>query len=165
MLGLLHVLGQIDHDRTGTSAAGDIKCFLDDARDVLDVLDQEIVLGARTRDADEVRFLKSVVADHRGRNLAGQHDHRGGIHVGVGDAGDGVGRAGAGGNEHDAGPSADARIALGHVSRALFVADEDVLDLRVEESVVGRQDRAAGIAEDDIDAFGNQALDNDLCSR
>ena len=129
MFCLLHIFRQIDHNRTGTAAAGDIKCFLDDARDVLDVFDEEIVLGAWTRDADEVRFLESVVADHGGRNLAGQHDHRGGIHVGVGDSGDGVGRAGARGNEHDARASADAGIALGHVSRALFVADENVLDL------------------------------------
>ncbi len=164
MLGLLHVLGQIDDDRAGAPAAGDVKRFLDDARDVLDVLDEEIVLGARARDADEVRFLESVVADHRGRNLARQDDHRSGIHVGVDDSGDGVGGAGAGGDEHDAGASADAGIALGHVGRALFMADEDVLDLRVEERVVGREDGAAGIAEDYIDAFGNEALDDDLCS-
>ena len=63
MLRLLHVLGQIDHHRTGTPAAGDIERFLDDARDVLDVLDQEIVLGARASDADEVRLLESIVAN------------------------------------------------------------------------------------------------------
>ena len=165
MLGLLHVLGQIDHDRTGTSAAGDVERFLDDARNIFDVLDQEIVLGAWTRDADEIRFLKSVVADHRGRHLAGKHHHRGGIHVSVGDAGDGVGRAGPRGDEHDARASADARIAFGHVGRALLMADENVLDFRVEQRVVGGQDSAAGIAEDYIDAFGDQALDNDLCSR
>ena len=165
MFGLLHIFRQIDDDRARTAAAGDIKRFLDDARNILDVLDQEIVLGARTRDADEVRFLESVVADHRGRNLAREHDHRRRVHVSVGDAGDGVGRAGARGDQHDAGASTHARIAFGHVGRALFVADEDVLDLRVEQRVVSGQDGAAGIAEDYIDAFGDQALDNDLCSR
>src|SRR5208283_2223448 len=94
MLGLLHVLGQIDDDRTGASAAGDIKRFLDDARDILDVLDQEIVLGARAGDADEVGLLESIIADHRGRDLARQNYHRGGIHVRVGDSGDGIGGAG-----------------------------------------------------------------------
>src|SRR6202041_1244754 len=115
-------------------------------------LDQEIVLGAWTRDADEVRFLESVVADHRGWNLARQHHHRSGIHVGVCYSRDRVGRSGARGNEHDSRSSTDAGIALGQVSRALFVADENVLDFGIEESVVGRQDGAAGIAEDYIDA-------------
>ena len=66
--------------------------------------------------------------------------------------------------DHHARPSADARVALGHVRGALLVADQDVLDLGVEQRVVGRQDRAARVAEDYFDAFGDQALDNDLRS-
>jgi len=63
VLGLLHVLGQIDDHRTGASAAGDIKCFLDSPRDIFDVLDQEIVFGAGPGYPDEIGFLKRVVAD------------------------------------------------------------------------------------------------------
>jgi len=37
VLGLLNVFGQIDDDRAGASAAGDIKRLLDDARNVFDV--------------------------------------------------------------------------------------------------------------------------------
>jgi len=72
-------------------------------------------------------------------------------------------RPGRGDGHTDAPGSA--RVAVGHVRGALFMADENVLDLRVEQRIVSRQDRAARIAEDDIDAFGNQTLDNDLCSR
>jgi hypothetical protein len=39
-----------------------------------------------------------------------------------------------------------------------------VLDFGIEERVVGRQDRAAWVAEDYIDAFGDQGFDNDLSS-
>ena len=80
-------------------------------------------------------------------DLPRNHHHRGGVHVGVGNTGDGVGRTGAGSDDDDAGPAADAGIALGHVGSALFVADEDVLNLRVEQSVVGRENRAARVAE------------------
>jgi DNA helicase HerA-like ATPase len=41
-----------------------------------------------------------------------------------------------------------AGIALGGMARALLVADQDVLDLLLEDRVVDRQHRAAGIAED-----------------
>jgi hypothetical protein len=47
---------------------------------------------------------------------------------------------------------------------ALLVADQDVFDLRVEQSVVRRQNRAARITENYVDAFGDQALDDDLPS-
>ena len=130
----------------------------------LTFLTRIIVLGAGARDADEIGLLESVVANHRGRHLARKDDHRRRIHVGVGDASNGVGRARARGNQHDARPSTNARIALGHVGRALLMANEDVPNLRVEQSVVSGQNCAAGIAEDYIDAFSDQALDNDLGS-
>ncbi len=47
--------------------------------------------------------------------------------------------------------------------RALLVAHEDVLDLvLLEQLVVDVQDRAAGIAEDVLDAFFLQAADDDF---
>ncbi len=44
-------------------------------------------------------------------------------------------------------------VALGHVAGALLVAHEDVADRGVEDRVVHRQDRAAGQAEDRVDAL------------
>ena len=56
-----------------------------------------------------------------------------------------------------------ARIAVGRVHGALLVAHQDVLDLvLLEELVVDVEDRAAGIAEDVLDAFLLQAADDDL---
>ena len=48
----------------------------------------------------------------------------------------------------------DAGVAVGHVRRGLLVAHEDVADVRVlRQGVVEGQNRAAGVAEDRIDAF------------
>ena len=56
----------------------------------------------------------------------------------------------------DADLAARARVAVGHVRRALLVPDEDVADRVVEHRVVRRQNRAAGIAEDVRHALANQ---------
>ena len=50
------------------------------------------------------------------------------------------------------------RVALGGVPAAGLVAYEDVPDPRVDERVVGREVRAAGVAEYDVDAFGLEAF-------
>ena len=134
---------------------------MQDARQVLDAAHEIIVLGAVAGDAGRVAFLERVRADEMGRHLAGDADERNRIHQGVGEAGDRVGRAGAGGDEQDADLAGRAGEALGGVRRALFVAHENVPDLvLVEDRVVDRQHRAAGIAEDDLDALILERLDH-----
>ena len=80
--------------------SGDMECPFDRERKVFHLLHQDVVLDAGPRDADRVHFLKRVVADQRGAHLAGEHHQRHRIHVGVGDAGHGIGRARAGGHQH-----------------------------------------------------------------
>jgi hypothetical protein len=70
--------------RAGTAGAGDEEGFLDGLRQVLDVLDEEVVLDHRTGDADRVAFLERILTDGVARHLAGDHHHRDGIHVGGG---------------------------------------------------------------------------------
>ena len=83
------------------------------------------------------------------------------IHHRVGEAGHGIGRAGPGGNQHDADLAGRARVTFRRMSRALLVAHEDVLDLiLMEDRVVDRQDGAARIAEYDVDALILQGLDH-----
>ena len=127
------------------------------------VLHQPVVLGAGPGDADGVGLLEGVVADHEGRDLAGQHHDRDRVHQRVGHAGDGVGGAGAGGDQHHAGPAGGAGIALGGMGRALLVPDQDVADVvLLEDLVVDRQHRAAGIAEHRVHALVLQGLDHHL---
>ena len=57
------------------------------------------------------------------------------------------------GGHHDADLAGGVGVAAGGVARALLVADQDVAQLLgVEQRVVDRQHRAAGDAEDDLDA-------------
>src|SRR3979411_2648583 len=54
--------------------------------------------------------------------------------------------------QHDAGLSGRARIALGGVTGALLVPHQDVLDFALLENlIVDRKHRAAGVAEDVLD--------------
>jgi hypothetical protein len=65
----------------------------------------------------------------------------------------------SGSNQHDAGLAGRAGIAFGSMSRSGLVADEDVADLfMLEQRVVDRQHRAAGVAEDIFDPLTDQAF-------
>ena len=135
----------------------------DRARDVGRVGDQVVVLGDRHRDAADVGFLEGIGADRGARHLAGDRHERHRVHVGVGDRRDQVGGAGTARRHAHADPPGGLRVALGRVAGALLVPDEDVPDLGgVHQRVVQRQDRAAGDAEDRVDAGrlqrANQAL-------
>ncbi len=91
------------------------------------------------------------------------HDDRDGVHQRVGEAGDRIGRAGAGGHQHAADLAGRARIALGGMHRALLVAHQDVLDLvLLEQRVVDRQHGAARIAEQVLDALVLKRCDDHL---
>ena len=67
--GELDVLGNIDDDRPGTAARGNVKRLVQHARQIDDRFDEIIVLGAGPRDADRVAFLEGVIADHMRRHL------------------------------------------------------------------------------------------------
>ena len=137
--------------------------LVDDAGEIVRVLDQIVVLGARAGDAGGVALLEGVVADQVRRHLAGDADQRNAVHQRVGEPGDGVGHAGARGHQHDADLAGRAGVAFGRVHRAAFLADEDVEDVVLaEQRVVNGQDRAARIAEDPGDALILERLKNDL---
>ena len=91
--------------------------------------------------------------------------HRDGIHVGVGDAGDQVGGAGAAGGHADAGPAGGAGVAIGGEGAALLVAGQDHADLlRSRERLVDFHARPAGIGEDRVHAFAFEAGHEDLAA-
>src|SRR5690606_30677802 len=106
------VLRYVDQDRAGAAGPGDVEGLAHGRREVLHVLDQEVVLDARAGDAHGVAFLEGVLADRVGRDLAAQDDHRHRVHVGGGDAGHGIGDAGPGGDQADAYAVGGARIGI-----------------------------------------------------
>ncbi len=96
-------------------------------------------------------------------DLPRQADDRDRIHQRVGEAGDGIGRAGTGGHEDDAGLARRARIAFRRMDGTLLVADEDVADLvLLEQRVIDRKHRAARIAENGVHALIDQSLDDNF---
>ena len=129
----LHVLGNIDQHRPRPPGGGDAKRLGNGRGQRVGALHEIVVLGAVARDADGVRLLEGIGSDQRGRDLAGDHHQGNRIHIGVGDAGDGVGRARAAGDEDHAGLPGRSRVALGGVRRASLVPDQDVADVRIAE--------------------------------
>ena len=96
------------------------------------------------------------------RDLAGDGDHGDRVHLRVGERGDQVAAAGAGRGHGDAHLAGRPRVSLGGVAGPLLVAAQHVPHAGVEQRVVGRQDRAAGDAEDDVDALALERLEQRL---
>ena len=158
----LHILGDIDHHRTGAARSGDAESFLDRRAKAFGVFYEVVVLGAVAGQSDGIGFLKGVGADERGGDLPGDHHHGNRIHIGIGDAGDRIGSPRAAGHQYHAGLPGRAGIAFGGVRRACFVAHQDMADILIgKELVVDRQHRAAGIAEDEFDTLPFEAFDQD----
>ncbi len=94
-VGELHILRDVDQNRAGTTRCCDVKRLMDCIAQRIRIFHQPVMLGAGSRDADGVRFLKGVVADHEGRDLTRQADHRDRIHQSIRQPGDRVRGAGA----------------------------------------------------------------------
>jgi hypothetical protein len=129
------------------------------------VFHKVIMLGAMARDADSIGFLKRITADQARRHLSGDDDHRDRIHQCIGDACNDIGRAGAAGDEDNAGLSRRACIAFGSMRRTRFGTNEDMFDaLLLEQRVIDGEHCTAGIAEHDFHAEIDKRLDEDFGS-
>ena len=159
----LHVLGDVDQDRAGTAGRRDLESLVHDRGKLGRVADQIVVLGAVPGNTDRIRFLERIGPDQARRDLAGDDDHRNRIHEGVGDAGDRVRRTGPRGDQHDARLAGGTGIAFGGMGRAGLLPHEDMANtLVMEQGVVNRQHRTAGIAEHEFDPEPRQAVDQNL---
>src|SRR3546814_17690290 len=69
-IGVLHVLGQVDQDRTGTIGAGDPERFGQHARQLVDAARQEAVLDDRHGHAEHVELLER---DRKSTRLNSSH--------------------------------------------------------------------------------------------
>ncbi len=156
-------LGMSTSTGPGRPLRRDVERLVQHARQVGDVLDQPVVLGAGPGDADGVALLEGVVADQK---------------VGTWPVSTTIGIESISASVRPVtalvapGPEvtsthADlagrARVAFGRVHGALLVAHEDVADVvLLEHRVVDRQHRAARIAENVLDALIAQGLDHHL---
>jgi hypothetical protein len=160
---LERVLRDVDVDRAGPAAAGDVERLGDHARQLVRVADEVVVLRHRQGDAVDVDLLERVLADQGRGHVAGDRDHRDRVEHRGADAGHQVGRAGPRGADAHADLAGRTGVPVGGVRAALLVAHEDVPQLRVvAEDVVQRQDHAARVAEHDLDALPEQRLAQDV---
>ena len=157
------VLGDVDVDGSWASGPGDMEGLGEDPRQVVGVPDEVVVLRHRQRDAVDVDLLEGVLSEEGPGHVAGDRDHRDRVEEGCADSGHEVRGARTRGAHAHADPSGHAGVAIGGVGTALLVANEDVPQLRiVAEDVVQRQDHAARVAEEDVDALSHQGLANDV---
>ena len=91
--GFLDVFRNIDHDRAGTTGGGDMEGFRHDAGNISRMHHEVTVFNDGEGNAKNIGFLEGAPADGGRRNLAGDSDHRDGVHVGIGNARDEIGRA------------------------------------------------------------------------
>ena len=149
-----NVLGQVDQHRAGAPGAGHMERLMHHAGEIARAFHQIIMLGRLARDAGGVGLLEGVIADQMRGHLAGQADQGDAVHQRIHQPGHRVGRARAGGDQHHADFAGGPGIALGGMHRRLLVPHENVADLvLLENRVVDRQDRAARIAENNLDAL------------
>ena len=62
-LRLEHILGDIDEDGAGASGGGNVEGLVDDLGKFVEFLDEVVVLGAGTGNAEGIGFLEGVAAD------------------------------------------------------------------------------------------------------
>ncbi len=138
-----HRLAEGHRDHVGDALGRhDVRGELRDRRHHVDV--RQVLQGAHL-----VLVQGALAADQQERALGAQR---------VGDAGDGVGRARAGGDDGTAGLAGDARVGVGGVRGDLLVADVDDLDALVDAAVVDVDDVAAAEGVDDVDPLRLQGL-------
>ena len=117
------------------------------------------VLGDRIEHADQIKDLVALLVQSGRGALAGDRHDRRAIHVRVGDAGDEVRRPGPqGGHAHPSAPG-QAAVHVSHERGALFVVRGDELDGTVQQCIHHVDVLFAGNAEDVLDTFVLQALD------
>jgi hypothetical protein len=123
---------------------------MDDGSQIAYVAHQVVVFHAGACDTDGVHFLKRIGSDERQRYLSRDYNDRSRIHVRVGDSGDGVGSARPRRDKRHADATRSARIAFGHVNRALFVAHQVMRDAVTcaPQLVIDVKHSATWIAED-----------------
>jgi hypothetical protein len=157
-LGLEDVLGDVDQDGSGAAGGSDVESFVDDLRQIADVLDEVVVLGAGAGDAEGIGFLECVASDQLGVDLSCECDDRDRIHHGVNEAGDEVGGARSGGGTADADASGGTRVAGGGERGVLLMPYEDMTDRVIVDGIIERESDSSRVAEEAIDAFANEAF-------
>ena len=158
------ILRDIDQNRSRTAAHRDLKREADGVGQILDMADDEVVLGNRHGDAGDVDLLEAVASDRRGADVAGNRNHRDRIHICGGNAGDEVGRTRTAGCQHDADLAGCACESVGGMRRTLLMCRHDMGDAIgiLIQLIVNIEDSAARVTENRIGSLLQQCLNENL---
>lgn len=160
-----NVLGKIDKDRARAARAGNLKGLIDAARQLGNVLDHDVPLGAGTGDADNVSLLESVGTNGSSGNLTGEDNHGDTVGKGVLHGGDDVGGTRTRGNNDDTGLAGGLCVALGHVAGTLLVSRHDELEVRrVVDAIENGENGTARVTENGVDIVAEHHLVEDLAT-
>ena len=131
-----------------------MKSLTHDIHQLFLVVDQVIMLGAGSGDADYIHFLKSIVADQRGGYLTGENNDRDRVHVGRGYTGNSVGSPRAGSQQSDTHFPADSGVAVSGMDRRLFMTHQHVGEFRtLHQLVIKIDDRPSRVTENCVYIF------------
>jgi hypothetical protein len=135
-----------------------VKRALDNARQIANVVDAIDPLAERPEDLElirvlvEIHFLVRMPAVVVAGNVASDHHHRNRIEGRVGDAGRGVGEAGAEVRHQHPDLARRARVTVGGVRGDLLVPGGDEADLALAERIEESDDGVAAQPEHHLDA-------------
>src|SRR2546428_21990 len=124
--------------------------------------DLRFPLHRRAEEREQVEVLVGLLVKALGARLCGDGHERRVVHVGVGHAGQEVGRARAERREAKPGLAAEPPLHVRHERGTLLVARLQEADLRVEERVEQRERLLARYAEGPVDALALEAADEQL---
>ena len=159
---LLNIFRNVDENRTRTTGVRKVERIHNRRNNVLRLENEIAVFHNRAGHADDIGLLEGVFADVLGSDLTGDDDHRNGIHICVGNAGEEVRRSRSAGCHADPGLAADARITVRAECAALLMTGQNHANGGILQSLVEFNSLTARIGENEIDAEFFQCLDCDL---
>ncbi len=162
-VGLLHehVLGQREHDRTGTTGGGHVEGPRDELGDPVGAVDLRHPLRHRAEHVAVVDLLERLAPHHLAADLADQEDQRRRVLERGVDAARGVRRPGAARHHADTRAAGELAVGVGHVGGADLVAAGDEADRGVVEGVEHGQIALAGHAVGHVHPVHDELVDEE----
>mmetsp|Transcript_8550 Transcript_8550/g.14732 ORF Transcript_8550/g.14732 Transcript_8550/m.14732 type:complete len:568 (+) Transcript_8550:1011-2714(+) len=156
---LLDVLGDVHEHGPGPPGVREQERLAHHAGEIVDVGHEVVVLRDLAGDLHDGSLLEPVGADHGAGHLPGDGHHGHAVQHGIGQTGDKVGRAGAGGRDAHRSPAGRHAVALRSEDLALLVTAEDVADgLGARERLVDLHACATGVGKHQIYPLPLQSL-------
>ena len=166
MIGVCHILRDIDNNRARSARASDIEGLGNDTGNLGGILDQKAVLYDRAGNPHHIRFLEGIFTYFLSRDLTGDNHQRYGIHVGGSDPGNGIGSTRTGGDQHGTYLPGRTGVTVRRMNSGLLMANQDMLYIRLlEQGVVDMERSAAGVTPDVFNAGIFQCADDYFTAR